>query len=145
MKFVVAVAAVLSLLVACGVDRGGPQVNQQSVITETVEASPETFALGTELSASGAVAERGTSDAVVRGGEVYVSVDVHGASISQKIEVQWLDPNGEVIRSEERHVSQGARYIPFSSGRTKDWKPGAHRAVIVIDGRRVSEKKFAVM
>jgi hypothetical protein len=145
LKFVVAVAAVLSLLVACGVDRGGQKVNQQSVITETVEASPETFALGTELSPSGAVAERGISDAVVRGGEVYVSVDVHGASTNQKIEVQWLDPNGEVIRSEERRVSQGAQYIPFSSGRTEDWKPGAHRAVIVIDGRRVSEKKFAVM
>lgn len=136
----------VSLLVACGVNRGGQEVQQQSLVEEeAVSPSPETFALGTELSESGAVAARGASDSIIRGGEVYVSIDVNGASTGQTIEVQWLDPNGDVIHSEQRMVPKQQRYVPFSSGRTKDWKPGSHRAVIVIDGRRVSEKSFDVM
>ena len=139
-------AVLLPALAGCGADRGsGKNVQAQAVTATQEEPAAETYALGTAVTPSGAVAEASTGDNFVRGGEVFLSVDVSGASTSQKVEVRWVDPTGRVIRTDARQANEGTQYIPFSSGQTANWRPGAHRAVIVIDGRRVSEKAFALL
>lgn len=107
--------------------------------------APETFALGTAVNASGAVPQEAAGETFLRGGEVYLSVNVQSASTEQTIEVKWIDPEGRVLRRDARHAELGARYVPFSSGGTAQWPVGPHRAVVLIDGRTVSEKTFAVM
>lgn len=143
MKLRIAVAAFVPLI-GCGVDRGSGEAVQQSVaMTESV--SLETFALGTAVTPRGAVPQDAAGETFIRGGEVFLSVNVTSASTDQVVEVKWLDPSGEVLRRDERRAPQGTRYVPFSSGRTAEWSPGSHRAVVLIDGRRVSEKAFTVM
>lgn len=117
-------------------------VREQST---AMEPSRETFALGTAVTPSGAVAQQSAGDNFIRGGEVFLSVDVGGASSDQTVEVRWVDSQGRVLHRDERHATQGMRYLPFSSGRTADWPPGEHHAVVRIDGRTVSQKSFALL
>jgi hypothetical protein len=142
-------AVLLPVLFGCDSDRGREKTLVQPAAAQeessSSEPAAETYALGTAMTPSGAVAETSTWDNFVRGGEVFLSVDVSGASSSQNVEVRWVDPAGNVIRRDQRAAPQGAHYLPFTSGRTSQWRPGEHRAVIVIDGRRVSEKRFALL
>lgn len=141
----IAFTAFLLLAGACGVDRGSGKTTSV-VAAATVETpSPETFALGTAVSASGAVPQQATGETFLRGGEVFLSVDVRSASTDHTIEVRWIDPQGRVLHRDARRAEQGARYVPFSSGATAQWPIGSHRAVVLIDGRAVSEKLFALM
>src|SRR6185369_6547891 len=105
----------------------------------------ETYALGTELTSEGAVSREASSDEFKRGGEVFLSICTAGSSTEQTIEVDWLDPAGRVIHSQSRIAPRGGRYIAFSSGRTSGWRAGEHHAVVMIDGRRVTEKTFALL
>ncbi len=145
MKLQIAVAASLPLLLwGCGVDRGSGKVVQQSiVITETI--SRETYALGTAITDRGAVPARAIGETFLRGGEVFLSVNVSRASSDQLVEVKWIDPTGQVLHRDVRRAPRGTGYVAFSSGATSSWPPGAHRAVVLIDGRSVSEKSFTVM
>ncbi|HVE72254.1 MAG TPA: hypothetical protein VNI54_12870 [Thermoanaerobaculia bacterium] len=150
MKVEIALGAcvVFAVAVACGADRGTVKKADSGVAAAAAiaeEPSQETFALGTSVTPSGAVPANATSDNVVRGGEVYVSVDVRSSSTEQTIEVRWVDPNGRVLHRDARHVREDAEWVPFSSGRTSQWSRGTHRAVILIDGRTVTEKSFAVL
>ena len=61
----------------------------------------------------------------------------------QRVADEWLDANGGVLRREARHVGHGTRYVAFSSGRVS--ASGNYKAIVVIDGRRVSELPFAVL
>ena len=145
MKLQIAVAAFLPLLlVGCGVDRGGSQAVQQGVVLAE-EVSRETYALGTQVTPRGAMPADAVGETFVRGGEVYLSVDMSSASTDQTVEVKWIDPAGRVLRRDARRAPQGTQYVPFSSGQTASWPAGPHRAVVVIDGRSVSEKTFVVM
>lgn len=140
-----ALAAFLLLAGGCAADRDADESSNAGVaVAEVGTASPETFALGTEVNAVGAVPENAAGEIFPRGGEVYLSVDASGASSEQKIEVKWLDPHGRVLHHDARRAPQGTRHVPFSSGVTTSWPPGEHRAVVLIDGRRVTEKAFAV-
>jgi hypothetical protein len=142
----IALVAFLLVAVGCGVDRGSGKTTNAGVAAAGVEtASPETFALGTAVNANGAVPQQASGETFLRGNEVYLSVDVRSASTDQTIEVKWLDPHGRVLHRDARRAPQGTRYVPFSSGTTSRWPPGPHRAVVLIDGRTVSEKPFAVM
>ena len=146
MRSGIALAAFLLFAAACGVDRGSGKTTNATVATASAEEpSPETFALGTAVSASGAVPQQASGETFLRGGEVFLSVNVQSASTDQTIEVKWIDPNGRVLRHDARRAEQGALYVPFSSGATSRWPRGPHRAVILIDGRTVSEKQFAVL
>lgn len=143
MKLRIAIAAFLPLI-GCGVDRGnGEAVQHRVAVRESV--SRDTFALGTAVTPRGAVPQNAAGDTFIRGGEVFLSVDLSRASTDQVVEVKWLGPSGQVLLRDERRAPQGTRYVPFSSGRTAEWPLGAHRAVVLIDGRRVSEKAFTVM
>jgi pyruvate/2-oxoglutarate dehydrogenase complex dihydrolipoamide acyltransferase (E2) component len=144
----IAMVASVCVAVGCGVDRGsGAKADSSARVATTAadEPSPETFALGTAVTPTGAVAQSAASDTVLRGGEVYLSVDVRSASTEHVIEVRWVDPAGRVLRRDARQVHDDAQWVPFSSGGTSRWSPGPHRAVILIDGRTVSEKSFAVL
>ena len=144
MKLLISVAASLSLLLmGCGVDRGN-DVAQQSVVP-TEEVSREMYALGTEVTAWGAVPKDAAGETFRRGREIYLSVNVRSASTDQEVEVKWVDPSGRVIGRDARHADRATDYVPFSSGDTSQWAPGAYRAVVVIDGRSVSEKSFVMM
>jgi hypothetical protein len=128
------------------VDRRNTRAAKADVAAASAEEpSHETFAIGTAVSADGAVPKQAGAESFVRGGEVYLSVDVQGASTDQTIEVKWLAPNGQLLRRDARRAPHGTHYVPFSSGATSRWPRGRHRAVILIDGRAVSEKPFAVM
>ena len=137
--------ALLLLAVGCGVDRGDGTVTNAAVTAATEEPSRDTFALGTAVTANGAIPQQAAGETFIRGGEVYLSVNVESASTDQTIEVKWIDPQGRVLHHDARHVPQDVQYVPFSSGATSRWPTGAHRAVVLIDGRTVSEKQFAVM
>ena len=145
MKLSIAVAAFLPLLWGCGVDRGSGKVVEQSVAATDTEVSQETFALGTAVTSRGAVPADAAGETFVRGGEVFLSVDLSGVSTDPVVEVKWIGPMGEVLRRDVRRALRGADHVPFSSGATARWPPGSHRAVVVIDGRSVSEKRFTVM
>lgn len=145
MRSGIALAAFLLLAGGCTADRGEAETANAGVaVAEVGTASPETYALGTEVDARGAVPENAAGEIFPRGGEVYLSVDASGASTDQKIEVKWVDPHGRVLRQDARRAPQGTRHVPFSSGATSSWPAGEHRAVVLIDGRRVTEKPFAV-
>ena len=94
---------------------------------------------------AGAVPADSASESFHRGGEVFLSVDVASASSEQNIDVQWLDAQGRVVRKETRKVPEGSHYAAFSSGPEVAAMPGQHRAVIIIDGRRVMEKPFSIL
>ncbi len=151
MRSGIALVACLLAAVGCGVDRRSTKAAKADVAAEASasasaeEATHETFAIGTAVSADGAVPQQASAESFVRGGEVYLSVDVQSASTDQTIEVKWLDPAGHVLRRDARRAPHGARYVPFSSGKTSRWPRGGHRAVILIDGRAVSEKPFSMM
>ena len=142
----IALTALLLFAGACGVDRGSGKTANADVAAPTVEQpSRETFALGTAVSASGAVPQQASGETFIRGGEVFLSVDVRSSSTPQTIEVRWIDPHGRVLHRDARQVPPSARYVPFSSGATSQWPAGSHRAVVLIDGRTVSQKTFAVI
>jgi hypothetical protein len=143
LKHLIAVVAALSLLTACGAQHSKRDVS--SSVDDDVTPAKETFALGSELTHDGAVAQDAANDRFKRGGEVFLSICTKGSSTDQTIEVAWIDPAGAVIQSQTRIAPRGAHYIAFSSGRTAGWRAGEHHAVIVIDGRRVSEKTFALL
>lgn len=108
----------------------------------------DTYALGSYVTATGAVTADASGDTFRRGNEVFLSVDVSSASTDQTIVVDWLDSNDRVLRRETQHVEHGARterHAVFSSGPTQKWTAGAHRAIVVIDGRRVSERTFEMV
>ena len=139
------VAAALLLLggSGCAVDRAG--VVQQASGDGTSEASRDIFALGTALTAEGAVPRDASGETFGRGGQVFLSVNVDGASVDQAIEVEWVGPTGDVLRRQALDVPRGTQYAAFSSGDTQTWNPGPHRAVVKINGRRVSERPFEVI
>ncbi len=141
----IAVTASLPLLWGCGVDRGSGKVAAAAAVSDAEDVSRDTFALGTAVTRRGAVPENATGETFVRGGEVFLSVDLNGASTDPVVEVKWLDPTGAVLHRDVRHARHGAHHLPFSSGATSQWRPGPHRAVVLIDGRSVSEKRFTVM
>ena len=140
---IITTAALLSNA-AC-VRSGSDAPKHQMSATATTDPSPEVFAIGTALTATGAVAENSTSDSFRRGPELYVSVDVTSASTEQTIDVEWLDARGRKVHSDRRVVNRGHGYATFSSGPTHTWTAGEHRAIITIDGRKVSEKHFSLI
>lgn len=142
MKLGMALAACVALLIGCGADHGRAH---ESVAAETENVAHETFALGSAVTSRGAVPHDAEGETFTRGDEVYLSVNVTGVSTDPVVEVKWLDPYGATIRRDVRHVQQGTTYVPFSSGETTRWTRGAHSAVVLIDGRRVSEKRFDLM
>lgn len=105
----------------------------------------QTYALGTEVTPEGAVAMRSAGDLFMRGGPIYLSVNVASASTDQRVSVEWLTARGEVVRRFERNVPQSVPYATFESGPTKTWPEGNHRVVIMIDGRKVTELPFRLM
>ena len=148
-RFAVAtVPLLLSFVVmGCAVDRGGanPPRHHQSAVTAEMAPSQRTFALGYDLNASGAVPAQSVGDAFLHGNEVFLSVDMTSASTSQSVGVEWRDASGNVMHKDIRHVPAGAKYISFSSGGTGGWTRGRHSAVVIIDGRAVTEMPFVVM
>lgn len=145
MKSGIAFTACLLLLIGCGAEREQSVTSNASVTAVEVQPSPETFALGTEVTATGAIPQQAAGETFIRGLEVFLSVDVSGASTDQTIEVKWVDPHGRVLRKDARRAPQGTEHVPFSSGATARWPRGEHRAVIVIDGRTVSQKEFVLL
>ncbi|HUP49847.1 MAG TPA: hypothetical protein VNA04_13760 [Thermoanaerobaculia bacterium] len=139
-------AAMLPLLVGCAADRGGTDPNPHSITTtESARSAADPFALGTLLTAEGAVARDAAGDRFRRGGELFLSIHLAGASGDHAIEVQWVDPAGRLLRRDAVEVPKDSQYAAFSSGDTAKWSPGPHRAVVTINGRRVSEREFELM
>ena len=120
-------------------------MEQSIAATDTEAVSHDTFALGTAVTSHGAVPLDATGETFVRGGEVFLSVDLSGASTDPVVEVKWIGPMGDLLRREVRRAREGTDHLPFSSGATAEWVPGQHRALVLIDGRSVSEKLFTVM
>lgn len=104
------------------------------------EPASGTYVLGTAVTREGAVAEHAAGDSFVRGGPIFFSVDVTGATTDQQIEVEWIDWRGRVVHRDGRLVRQGSRYAAFSAPSTAGWPPGTYRVMVVIDGRRVNEQ-----
>lgn len=142
---VAVLALLLPLLPGCDIDRGTGATSTEPVVVDTTAPVPETFALGTRITPSAAVPQDAATDMFPRGGEIFLSVNVRGASTEQKIAVEWIAPNGAVMAKTEQNVPQQADYVAFSPGATHRWPAGQHRAVVIIDGRRVAERPFGVI
>lgn len=143
MRLILIAAVLLPLMSACAVDNGGSRSPQARV--EPAAPTQRTYALGTELTPEGAVAMRSTGDTFVRGGAIYLSVDVSSASVEQRVAVEWRTAEGALVARAEKHVPQAARYVAFESGATEAWPVGDHRATVTIDGRKVTELEFTLM
>jgi hypothetical protein len=139
--FVVVVVVVL-VLAGCRGEQERPHVDTRAAVSTP---SRDVFALGTTVTNEGAVPADSTGETFPRGGEVYLSVNVEGASVEQEIAVSWVGPNGRVLHRHEVEVPKGSRWAAFSSGETHAWPAGEHRAVVTINGRRVSERPFSLM
>ena len=145
MTAVAVLALLLPLLPGCDVDRGTGATSNEPVLTETNAPVRETFALGTRITPAAAVPQDAATDMFPRGGEIFLSIDVHGASTDQTVAVEWIAPNGAVMAKTEQNVPQHADYVAFSPGATHRWPAGEHRAVVIIDGRRVAERPFGII
>ena len=141
-KNVFVVVGIVAALAACGDEEPRRNVNTHAVVSEPAR---DLFALGTSVTREGAVPADSTGETFRRGGEVYLSVNVQGASVEQEIEVEWVAANGRVMRRDEVEVPKGSRWAAFSSGETQAWPAGEHRAVVTINGRRVSERPFSLL
>src|SRR5687768_867852 len=130
--FVVVVFVVV--LAGCRGEQERPHVESLAVASAPAR---DVYALGTTVTNEGAVPADATGETFSRGGEVYLSVNVEGASVEQEIAVSWVGPNGRVMRRDEVEVPKGSRWAAFSSGETVAWPAGEHRAVVTINGRRV--------
>jgi hypothetical protein len=142
-KSLLATALLCIALIGCGGNAQRAANAASNVTPPNDAASNQTFALGAQLTPTGAMREDSISENFARGGEVFLSINVTGASQDQRVAVEWLDANGSVLRREARHVGHGTRYVAFSSGRVV--ASGDYKAIVVIDGRRVSELPFAVL
>jgi len=140
------IAAAMVLLASCGIDRGEKKAHPQSTSSAGPASSAAgTYVLGSSITREGAIAEGADSEAFVRGGPVFLSIDVSGATTDHTIEIEWVDPLGAVLRRDRRLVPQGARHAAFSTGSTAPWRPGTYRVVVVIDHRLVNEQSFSVI
>lgn len=154
MRLLIAAIAALSLAAGCARDGGVSEAKRQqqasaraastaeTAATDTTGRSQETFALGSAVDFAGAMPANSTGDSFVHGGPVYLSINVASASNGQMIEVQWVAPDGRALHREQRQIPQHAQYAAFTSGTTSSWPEGQHRAVVLIDGRKVTEKAF---
>ena len=141
---VVLVAAIVPLMSGCRLKN---EDAPPAAATAEVDRDPslETFALGADVTTTGSIPKDAEGETFTRGSEVYLSVDVRSASRSQEIAVIWLDNKGREIKRQKRDVPPEVRYAPFSSGSTATWRTGSYRALVVIDGRRATEKVFELM
>jgi hypothetical protein len=144
LRFFLMAAALLSLLSGCA-EKQLTSKSQQAAILEPAKPTHQMYALGTEITPEGAVSARSSGDSFVRGGEVYLSVNVTSATSPQKIEVEWRDAKGNVTDREAQVVPSTARYVAFSPQHTAEWLPGDHRVVVMIDGRKVTQMDFRMM
>ena len=141
-KNVFVVVGIVAALAACGDEEPRRNVNTHALVSEPAR---DLYALGTSVTREGAVPADSTGETFRRGGEVYLSVNVQGASVEQEIEVEWVAANGRVMRRDEVEVPKGSRWAAFSSGESQAWPAGEHRAVVTINGRRVSERPFSLL
>jgi hypothetical protein len=118
-------------------------VTPTTTYVATTEPAPETYALGTTLTPAGAVAFDAREEAFNRGQEIFLSVDATSASAPLSVQVVWYGPDGRELRREARTGVQ-RRFVPFRSGPTHAWSNGAHKAIVVIDDRKVWESRFNV-
>ena len=135
-------AALLPLVIACGEVR---PAHPEAVSTDTTRGLVATYAVGTQVTSAGAIAQDFAGDSFRRGPGLFLAIDVASASTEQKIQVDWVDSFGRVVHRDTRSVSEGTRYADFTSGDTSGWIPGAYRAVIRINDRVVNETRFALM
>ena len=77
------------LLVACNVDRGGEERSPAQTTIPT-EPAAGTYVLGSSVTAEGAIAENAMTATFVRGGPVFLSIDVRSATIDERIKVEWV-------------------------------------------------------
>ena len=144
-RFTVVVAVVTVLLGGCAADRGRSGAEKASNPAQVVKTAKDTYALGAAVTPHGAVPRDAETESFPRGGEVYLSINVAGASTDQDIVVHWLSPDGKLIREDQVEVPKGTEFVAFTSGSTAGWREGQHRAVILINGRRVSEREFQLL
>ena len=147
MNFRIAAAALaLTLLAACSKGHSATPISaQQASPTAEQPRSHDPFALGTAVDQAGAIPEDAVGDNFTHGGPVYLSVHVAGATIDQTVEVDWMSSENRVMHHERREVDRRTQWSAFSSGRTSAWGHGEHRAVVKINGRKVSERPFTLL
>ena len=133
------------VLVGCADSRTRDVVVEQAMMETMSPRVERTFALGSEVRADGAIPLGSSSDSFAKGHEVYLSVNVTSSSSPQTIAVEWVDPAGQVVRRDQRDVPADRSFVPFSSGSTAAWPHGGGRAVVIIDGRRVTELPFSIV
>ena len=134
------------VVVGCaGSSRDNDAVAERAAMESAEPRMERTYALGSEVNSDGAIPRGASSEAFRKGHEVYLSVNVVSASTAQKIAVEWVDAAGQVVRRDQRDVPVDRMFVAFSSGSTGTWPSGTGRAVVIIDGRRVTELPFEIV
>jgi hypothetical protein len=109
-----------------------------------VDADPsqDLFALGTELTPVGAVADRSVTHEVEAGARLFLSVNVQGATVPQTVELVWYDARGKVVDA-DRRTSSNQPFLIFDRT-TNGWQKGTYKAEVFVNNRKVSEKLLKV-
>ena len=145
LKTQVVAIALLTLLAGCSADSGSERTHAQLIAPDPAETSADPYALGSNVTPAGAVPKDAEGESFRRGGQVFLSVDVASASADQNIEVEWRDGSNRILRRDAKHVPVGSHYASFSSGREVSGIAGPRTAIVIINGRRVSERTFTIM
>lgn len=132
------------LAAGCSFEKQKTKVRPQPSAAQAITPAAGTYVLGSSITPAGAVPKDAAGEMFVRGGPLYLSIDVNGATHAKEIAVEWIDPHGRVFRRDARAVPETAAYAAFTPGATSSLLPGNYRVAVIIDGRRVTEQVFTM-
>jgi hypothetical protein len=98
--------------------------------------------LGSEVDAAGEIPVEAQSEEFAPGQPVIAAVPVDSLPAGTQVQVRWIAPDGSVAAEGPQTVAAGPDHLTFRLSRRLP--PGAYAAEVVIDGRQVASRSFAV-
>jgi hypothetical protein len=104
--------------------------------------APVSLTLGSEVDAGGKIPVEARSEEFAPGAPVIAAVPVDRLPAGTQVRVRWVAPDGSIVAEEPQTVAAGPDHLTFRLSRRLPL--GAYRAEVVIDGRPVASRSFAV-
>ncbi len=109
---------------------------------EQVTLSSNAVALGSALSADGAVSQ--VKQAYASGDTVYASVPVGGYGTGKEVTIYWFSAKGGSVKSEHKPIPAGAKFVSFSLSKADGMEAGGYTAQVDIGDAPVGMADFTV-